>query len=287
MDHVRSLSNVARTLGLAAIAFAPTTALVAQTAVVQPSAPSHAKPLFTWDDAILGGAFIAATVAIRPLDKSAADALQTPSRQQSVFFRRAATFVRTIADPGSFVIGGSMYAIGRLSHQERLAEVGLHGTEALLVGAVAGEVLKDTFGRARPFVDSVPDPNNWQLMRGFKRGGNYQSFPSGHTTAAFAAAAAVSAETSKWYPGATYFFIGPVLYGGAAAVGLSRMYNNRHWASDVILGAALGTFAGMKVVRYHSDHPNTGLDRLLLRADVSPSDFSHISFSILPSLNRR
>ncbi|HEY4133083.1 MAG TPA: phosphatase PAP2 family protein, partial [Gemmatimonadaceae bacterium] len=247
------------------------------------SEPTHAKSLFTWNDAILGGTFIAGTFAIRPLDKSAADALQVPSRQQRVLFRRAATFVREIADPGSFLIGGSMYAVGRLTHEERLAEIGLHGTEALAIGAVAGEVLKDFFGRARPFVDSVPDPDNWQLMRGFKRGGNYQSFPSGHTTAAFAAAAAVSAETSKWYPGATYFLIGPVLYAGAAGVGLSRMYNNRHWASDVILGAAIGTFAGMKVVRYHSNHPNTGVDRLLLRADLSPSDFSHISFSILPS----
>jgi hypothetical protein len=41
------------------------------------------------------------------------------------------------------------------------------------------------------------------------------------------------------------------MYGGAALVGLSRMYNNRHWASDVITGAAIGTFAGTKVVRYH------------------------------------
>jgi membrane-associated phospholipid phosphatase len=273
-------------VGLFTIAFGTAASLLAQAAVVESAAPTHARPLFTWEDAVLGGAFIAGTFAIRPLDKSAAAAMQTPGRQERRLFRRAASFVREVADPGSFVIGTSMYAVGRLSKENRLAEIGLHGTEALIVGAVAGEVLKDFFGRARPFVDSVPNPDDWQLMRGFKRGGKYQSFPSGHTTAAFAAAAAVSAETSKWYPSATYFLIGPVLYAGAAGVGISRMYNNRHWASDVILGAALGTFAGTKVVRYHSTHPNTGVDRLLLRADVSPSDLGHISFSILPALNR-
>jgi membrane-associated phospholipid phosphatase len=104
--------------------------------------------------------------------------------------------------------------------------------------------------------------------------------------AAFAAAAAVSAETSRWWPQTTYYLIGPALYGGAIAVGASRMYENRHWASDVIMGAAIGTFAGTKVVRYHRTHPTNSIDRWLLRASVSPSDFSHVSFSILPSLTR-
>ena len=57
------------------------------------------------------------------------------------------------------------------------------------------------------------------------------------------------------------------------------MYDNRHWASDVIMGAAIGTFAGTKVVRYHRTHPDNRLDRWLLNASVSPSDLSHISFS--------
>jgi membrane-associated phospholipid phosphatase len=76
--------------------------------------------------------------------------------------------------------------------------------------------------------------------------------------------------------------IGPVLYGGAVAVGASRMYENRHWASDVIMGAAIGTFAGTKVVRYHRTHPTNQLDRWLLRASVSPSDLSHLSFMVIP-----
>jgi membrane-associated phospholipid phosphatase len=242
--------------------------------------------LFTWRDGVLAGGFIVGTISIRRLDKSAATALQFPSRQKNQTLQRMSSVVRNIALPGSTIIGPSMYAIGRLSKQDRVAQLGLHGTEALILGAGIGSVLKDAFGRARPFVDTVsPNPNDFQLLRGFKRGDDYRSFPSGHTLAAFAAAAAVSAETSRWWSWASYT-IGPAMYGGAAAVGISRMYNNRHWASDVILGAAIGTFAGTKVVRYHATHPGNRIDKWLINASFSPSNPGQLSFSILPVLGR-
>jgi membrane-associated phospholipid phosphatase len=241
------------------------------------------RSLFTWRDGLLAGGFLIGTIAIRPLDKSAATALQYPSRQKNQTLQRMATIVRNIALPGSTIIGPSMYAIGRLSKQARLQSLGLHGTEALILGAGVGSLLKDSFGRARPFVDTAgPNPDDFQLLRGFTAGDNYRSFPSGHTLAAFAAAAAVSAETSRWWSWASYT-IGPAMYGGAAAVGISRMYNNRHWASDVILGAAIGTFAGTKVVRYHATHPGNHVDRWLLKASFAPSNPGQISLSILPA----
>lgn len=244
------------------------------------------RALFTWQDAVLAGTFVVGTIAIRPLDKSAAIALQQPDRQRSDLYQRSARFVRWIAQPGSTIIGLSMYGAGRLARSEKLAEVGLHGTEALVLGSATGTVMKDLFGRARPFVDSGPNPDDWQIGRGLTRGDRYQSFPSGHATAAFAAAAAVTAETSAWWPRATYLLIGPTMYGGAVAVGLSRMYNNRHWASDVIMGAAIGTFAGNKVVRYHRSHPGNGIDKLLLNASWNPAD-GHLAFSLLPNFARR
>lgn len=248
---------------------------------------THHRALFTWEDGLLAGGFVVGTIAIRPLDKRAALALQQPLRQRSELYQRSATFVRTVAQPGSTIIGLSMYAAGRLTHVDRLAEVGLRGTEALLIGAAAGSGMKYFFGRARPFVDTTgPNPDDWQIGRGWKRGSRYQSFPSGHSTAAFAAAAAVSAETSRWWPAATYLLIGPAMYGGAAAVGLSRMYNNRHWASDVIMGAAIGTFAGIKVVRYHRDNPDNRFDNFLLNATWTPAD-GHIAFSIIPNFLAR
>jgi hypothetical protein len=60
------------------------------------------------------------------------------------------------------------------------------------------------------------------------------------------------------------------MYGGATLIGLSRMYDNHHWASDVVLGAAIGTFAGRKIVRFHHSHPGNDIDRILLGATILP-----------------
>jgi membrane-associated phospholipid phosphatase len=187
------------------------------------------------------------------------------------------------------IIGVGLYAYGRLAKKERVADLGLHGTEAVIAGALIADVLKIGFGRARPFLkgpDSTANPSNWQFLRGTK-GGNYQSFPSGHTVAAFAAAAAVTNETSRWWPGSQWY-VAPLMFGGAAMVGASRMYNNRHWASDVMLGAAIGTFAGNKVVRYnHRTNPGNRLDRWLLSANVRPSASGlQLSWNLSPTLTR-
>ena len=64
------------------------------------------------------------------------------------------------------------------------------------------------------------------------------------------------------------------MYGGATLVGASRIYNNAHWASDVALGAAIGTFTGLKVVRYSHQHPDNPIDRLLLGFQATPSRVS-------------
>jgi membrane-associated phospholipid phosphatase len=110
--------------------------------------------------------------------------------------------------------------------------------------------------------------------------------PSGHTLAAFAAAAAVTSETSGWWP-ATRWVIGPVLFTGAGVTGLSRMYDNRHWASDVIVGAGIGTFAGLKVVRYVNAHADNRVDKLLLTGSIVPQYGGGHAFhwSILPGIS--
>ena len=246
-----------------------------------PQQPPHV-PLFTWNDAALAGFFVLGTVALRPVDKSFAERLQNKNNQTNRFLHDVATGVRTIAEPGSFLIGSTFYILGRASHQRDMADLGLHGTEAVVVASGVAVLLKGAFGRARPYVhpptDSTGfDPNSWQLGRGYTQE-QYRSFPSGHTVAAFAAAAAVVNETSRWWP-SWKWAIGPAMFGGAALVGVSRMYDNKHWASDVMMGAAIGTFAGNKVVRYHHrTHPGNKFDKWLLSASITPSSNGGLSF---------
>ncbi|HVD59760.1 MAG TPA: hypothetical protein VNC11_02740 [Gemmatimonadaceae bacterium] len=50
------------------------------------------------------------------------------------------------------------------------------------------------------------------------------------------------------------------------------MYHDKHWASDVALGGAVGTFTGLKVVRYSHNHPDNRIDRRFLGFTVGPSE---------------
>ena len=258
---------------------APAGAVIGQTTT--PPEEPH-RSLFTWRDGVLAGGFVVGTIAIRPLDKTAAATFQSPAPQGKWYLQKAALGLNRIAVPGALIIGTTMYATGRFSGNRRLAQLGLHGTEGLFIGEGVATAMKYTFGRARPYTDSVPNPNNWQLFRGFRSDTRYRSFPSGHAVAGFAAASAVTAETSIWWS-EWVWVIGPTLYGGAALVGFARMYDNRHWASDVIMGAAIGTFAGNKVVRYHRLNPGNRFDKWLLNASITPGDWSHVSISIVPA----
>jgi membrane-associated phospholipid phosphatase len=242
------------------------------------------RPLFTWRDGLLAGGFVGLTIGARPLDKHIALKLQEPRAQENVFLQKAAAGFRTIAAPGTVIIGSGLYIGGRLTKNERMASLGLHGSEALLIGEGLAWVMKGAFGRERPYVDpDGPNPSDWQLLRGFRAGGDYRSFTSGHTVAAFAAAAAVTSETGSWWP-EYQWLIGTAMYSGASLVGVSRMYNNRHWASDVLTGAAIGTFAGTKVVRYNRTHPENRVERWMLNVRVAPSAETGrtVSLSLVP-----
>ncbi|MBA3671082.1 MAG: phosphatase PAP2 family protein [Gemmatimonadaceae bacterium] len=238
--------------------------------------------LFTLNDALLGAGVALATLAIRPLDEQLAAAVTDSGTQANRKLRRLASFVRTTAEPGSYLIGGTMYLAGRLSGNAKLADVGLHGTEALAIGEAAAVLIKGMVGRQRPSV-KPRNSHSYGLLRGFREGDDYRSFPSGHTVAGFAAAAAVTSEVSRYAPGAVWV-VGPALYGGAALVGASRMYNNRHWASDVIVGAGIGTFAGLKTVRWHHTHAGNTIDRVFLTGALVPGDgIGDVRWSIVPA----
>jgi membrane-associated phospholipid phosphatase len=251
--------------------------------VVVPFDTQHVhKTLFTSRDAILAAGFVGLTVAMFPVDRHFARELQNPSAQANRFFEKSATGVEYISSPGAFIIGGTMYAVGRVGGYQSLADIGWHGTEAVIVSSVVTTFLKGALGRARPFVTSDSNAHDFKLGAGFGNA-DRQSFPSGHSTTAFAAASAVTSEMRRLHPGSVWY-VAPVLYGGAALVGVSRMYHNKHWASDVVLGAAVGTFSGLKVVRYSHTHPDNKLDRFMLHTSVaaSPDGRAALMWSLAP-----
>ena len=257
-------------VALVALTAAP--ALAAQPADTTKVSPD---PLFTRRDAYVAAGFVVATILLTPLDRRAAEQIRELSTRENRLYHNAASGFRWMGEPGPLIIGGTLYAVGRVGRWKRMADLGLHGTEALYVGALVANGIKGAAGRARPYVVRDTNPRDFVFWRGYREGGDYKSFPSGHTTAAFAAAAAVTSETSRWWPRSRWY-VAPIMYGGAALVGVSRMYHNKHWASDVAMGAAIGTFSGLKIVRYHHSHPNNRIDRLLLGSTIVPDGYGGV-----------
>jgi membrane-associated phospholipid phosphatase len=106
------------------------------------------------------------------------------------------------------------------------------GLQALLAVAVMSEAGKLVFREERPSYD----PYHHHLF-GRARA---DSMPSGHTMAAFATASVLAQEWPK---------LAPVFYLLATYLGLARIQQSTHWASDVVVGAVLGTLLGWESYR--------------------------------------
>jgi len=219
-------------------------------------------------DKRLAAGLVLGSLALMPLDRQAESWLERPSLQASPALHSTAGAFNWLGGTG--VLAGSVgaLAIGRLTGNDRLSEVGLHTTEAIVAsGAIVGAT-KGIMGRQRPFLEKG-DPGDFFPGHGFSNGG-LASLPSGHTAAAFSAATVLSIEAHRSWPKAAPI-ISPLLYGGATAVGLARMYDSRHWASDVALGATVGTLTGIQVMRYNDTHPDNRLSRWLVHTSIAPT----------------
>lgn len=219
-------------------------------------------------DRRLAAGLVLGSLALIPLDKYGESWMQRPGLQANRNVHAAAAGFNWLGGTG--VLAGSVaaLAVGRLTGNDRLSEVGLRTTEAVVAsGAIVG-VTKGLVGRQRPFLEKN-DPADFFVGRGFGNGG-LTSFPSGHTAAAFSAATVLSLEARRTWPRAAPVLT-PLLYGGATAVGLARMYDSKHWASDVALGATIGTLSGIQVMRYNDAHPNNTLARWLTHTSITPN----------------
>lgn len=131
---------------------------------------------------------------------------------------------------------GGMYLLGKITHDDHEQEAALLSGEAAVDAVGVTSVLQYSFGRQRPS-DGNGEGSFWH-------GGT--SFPSDHSTAAWAVASVMAHE----YPGPLpkLFF-----YGMASAVSVSRVTGKDHFPTDVLAGAAIGWFVGQHVYRTHHD----------------------------------
>ena len=144
-------------------------------------------------------------------------------------------------------------AYGFIFKNGKMKTTTLLATQAYITASAVESVAKYLSGRTRPsyYPDGTePEP---RFTGPFSKTATnssgkkvYSSFPSGHTTVAFAAATVFALEY-KDKP-----LVPIIAYSAATMIGLSRITENKHWATDVFVGAALGFLTGKQVVNnYH------------------------------------
>jgi membrane-associated phospholipid phosphatase len=228
---------------------AVTLAQVASPRTPDPQAKTHVAPveLFQWrfvGEVALG---TAASLLVVPFDGRVRSWVQAPARQQSSALGHAVNAVMPFGSAVPLVAAAAVYGVGRLAGRSTLADVGLHAGEAMAGAAATTVFLKVLVGRARPYVEPH-DPHAFGKGRPLALAGRYESFPSGHATVAFALAGALTEETAWHWPGRQRV-VAPFMYAVATGVAFARVYRDRHWASDVLGGAVVGTLVSRRVVQ--------------------------------------
>ena len=130
--------------------------------------------------------------------------------------------------PEQVALSVGTYAVGRWRHKPKVAHLGMDLIQAQILTEIMVEPLKLATRRLRP------------------DGSNYRSFPSGHAALTFAEATVLERHfgwRKAW-----------LAYAIASYVSASRLHDNVHHVSDVVVGAAIGSIAGRTVVHHKSDY---------------------------------
>ncbi len=134
--------------------------------------------------------------------------------------------------------------------------IGVMYLETIMINQGLTYLLKNTFGRSRPFVyNDDPDiPRSLKMSRTARR-----SFPSGHTSSAFSALVFLASVHSRLHPdsGANGWVWGGCL-AAAATTGYLRYASGWHFPTDILTGATVGAFAGWIVPHLHEWESSSG-----------------------------
>lgn len=233
-------------------------------------AASMARPANEVSALRVGAALTAAAVALVPFDVAITRRLRAPDLQNSASWRAGAVVFDAYGAPGSMIAGPLLAVAGSVMRNPTMSDVGIHVSESYATATAVVFLAKGMAGRARPYQVSSERAYDFEFGRGFPHDEPYSSFPSGHATGSFAFASSITVEATRHWPEHATL-IGVLAYGGAFLDGVSRVYRDTHWASDVAAGAVIGTMSGMILTRRQHAHPDNRLDALARRVLFAPT----------------
>ncbi len=191
---------------------------------------------FDRTDWLAAGGILAGTGLLMTQDRAIHNSLHAEGRDSyNGDFWDTPTVVGDFVGAGG--LAAALYGIGLATESENLRVTGRLIVESIASAGLTAFTVRVLTGRRRPFTGEDPwhfRPIGWIH--------DHQSFPSGHSTTAFALCTVLGERI-----GTTWSKIG--LYGVATLTAIARVRNNQHWPSDVAMGAVLGITAGLQAVR--------------------------------------
>ncbi len=237
---------------------------IAMPAQGQPTAAVPDDRLYGTTDWLLVGGLLGTQLALMPLDDDlreiAVDMRGETSNDVADILRPLGRTVELAA------LTAATYVVGTAISSRRVADFGLHAFAALALSNFVTGSIKVVAGRSRPLV-LLPDGtwarqghDEWDFFGGWGSDGAQTSYASGHASNAFSVATVFAEELG----GAA----GWIAYPLAAGVAWSRVNDEAHWGSDVVMGALVGIVSGHLVVR-HGHRSGGWLERTFLEPSAS------------------
>jgi len=187
---------------------------------------TYARPL-KWKkkEWLLFGGALGATYAVSFFDEQINDLALENRNSTLTDIARVGDF---LGQPeNNYPVIMAAWGMGIIANSDKLRDTGIMLFASVTTSGILQTGLKAIVGRARPGTGRGP--------KDFKPfgGAAYHSFPSGHTMLALATSW-ILAKQVKPLAAKILFYSVPVV------VGFSRVYDGAHWASDILLGSALG-----------------------------------------------
>ncbi|MBL4710880.1 MAG: phosphatase PAP2 family protein, partial [Flavobacteriales bacterium] len=183
------------------------------------------------------GAVLGIATATSFLDESASDFFQ---RNQSDYLNPFAELGDFIGQPehqGPFLL--AFWSVGVSINNKWMRETSSMMAASMATSGLLTAFGKEAFGRARP--NKGEGSNSFKLFAGK----DYHSLPSAHTTLSISSAWVLARQVKP-------LALKIPLYAIPVVVGWSRIYDNAHWFSDVVVSSALAIASAEAVIQYYS-----------------------------------
>lgn len=216
-----------------------------------------AEATFTPRVGLYAGGIAAGTAGLAIFDDDVQDGLDR------VYTGSVKRFLDTVSELGGprvnlpvvLLAGGSMF-----TSNTRFQDAAFTSFQTLVYAGILGYALKGIFGRGRPEI--TDDPYAFFKTTGknpFSNEGN-SSYPSGHAIAVFG----IVTPWITYYPSVLTYS----LYVIPAGTAIARLAQNKHWATDIVVGATIGIAMGSWLSRRHMNvQKNNERFELTLAAD--------------------